>query len=222
MISSFLTRQSDQDFPVTRFANGIKWGKLMAQEYPGILLCMAAVLRSTGGRLVLKRKKEHFGNEEALRDWSQLVETLLQWERWLKSTSMEKQHVKQAKEKHRYIMYLMKKVAKWSTGMQLKLTKFHGIVHMAEDILNFGVPMEFDTGSNESGHKPTKTAARLTKKTKKLLTIKQQFAWKKFIFWTWQCLNFRVNQYLITGNINYSLSLKTHRRRIIYQLVVHL
>jgi hypothetical protein len=159
-----LSRQSDRDMPRTRFANSIKRGKLMAQEYPGILLCMAAVLRSTGGRLVLKRKKEHFGNEEVLRDWSQLVETLLQWERWLKSTSMEKQHVKEAKEKHQYIMYLMKKVAKWSTGMQLKLTKFHGIVHMAEDILNFGVPMEFDTGSNESGHKPTKTAARLTQK----------------------------------------------------------
>jgi len=56
----------------------------MAQEYPGILLCMAAVLRSMGGCLILKHKKEHFGNEEVLRDWSQLVKTLLQWERWLK------------------------------------------------------------------------------------------------------------------------------------------
>ena len=39
-----LSRLSDRDMPVTRFANGIKRGKLMAQEYPGILLCMAAVL----------------------------------------------------------------------------------------------------------------------------------------------------------------------------------
>ena len=50
--------------------------------------------------------------------------------------------------------------------MQLKLTKFHGVVHMANDILNFGIPFEVDTGSNESGHKPTKTAARLTPKNK--------------------------------------------------------
>ena len=166
-----LSRQSDRDMPGTRFANGIKRGKLMAQEYPGILLCMAAVLRSTGGRASLKRRKEHFGNEEALRDWSQLVETLLQWERWLKSSSMEKKHVKEAKDKHRYIMYLMKKVAKRSTGMRLKLTKFHGVVHMAEDILNFGVPMEVDTGSNESGHKPTKTAARLTQKNEETFDL---------------------------------------------------
>jgi hypothetical protein len=159
-----LARQSDRDMPVTRFANGIKRGKLMAQEYPGILLCMAAVLRSTGGRAMLRRKKKNFGNDNLLRDWSQLVETMLQWERWLKSTSMEKHHVKEAKEKHRYIMYLMKKVLKRTTGMQLKLTKFHGIVHMADDILNFGIPLEVDTGTNKSGHKSTKMSALLTQK----------------------------------------------------------
>ena len=162
---ALLSRQSDRDLPVTRFANGIKRGKLMANEYPGILLCMAAVLRSTGGRNRLQRKKTgHFADDNALRDWSQLVETFLQWERWLKSSSMEKRHVKEARDKHRYIMYLMKKVVKRSTGMQMKLTKFHGVVHMADDILNFGVPMEVDTGFNESGHKATKTAARLTQK----------------------------------------------------------
>jgi hypothetical protein len=71
-------------------------------------------------------------------------------------------------------MYLMKKVAKRSVGMQLKLTKFHGVLHLADDILNFGVPMEVDTGSNESGHKPTKTAARLTQKNED--TFDQQTA----------------------------------------------
>jgi hypothetical protein len=52
-----LSRQSDRDLPITRFANGIRRGKLMAQEFPGVLLCMAAVLRSTGGRAMLKSKK---------------------------------------------------------------------------------------------------------------------------------------------------------------------
>jgi hypothetical protein len=159
-----LSRQSDRDFPVTRFAGGIKRGKLMAQEYPGILLCMAAVLRSTAGRELLATKKKEFGKKEALRDWSQLVETLLQWERWLRSPVMEKKHVKKARDKHRYIMYLMKKVAKRTEGMGLKLQKYHQIIHMADDILNFGVPLEVDTGSNESGHKSTKVAAKLTQK----------------------------------------------------------
>ena len=37
--------------------------------------------------------------------------------------------------------------------MGLKIVKFHAIVHVAQDVLDFGVPMEFDTGTNESGHK---------------------------------------------------------------------
>jgi hypothetical protein len=55
--------------------------------------------------------------------------------------------------------------------MKLKLTKFHGVVHMADDILNFGVPLEVDTGTNKSRHKPTKTAARLTQKIEETLDL---------------------------------------------------
>jgi hypothetical protein len=50
--------------------------------------------------------------------------------------------------------------------MGLKIMKFHGIVHMADGIINFGVPMNYDTGSNESGHKPAKAAAKVTQKRK--------------------------------------------------------
>ena len=100
-----------------------------------------------------------------------MIETLLEWEEWMKSPKLMKKHVRAARQKHRYIMYLIKKVANRTVGMGLKLTKFHCIVHIADDILNFGVPMEVDTGSNESGHKPTKTAAKLTQKNKKTFEI---------------------------------------------------
>ena len=43
LYGELLSRQSDHDLPVTKFSNGIRKGKIMAQEYPGILLCMAAV-----------------------------------------------------------------------------------------------------------------------------------------------------------------------------------
>jgi hypothetical protein len=132
---------------------------------------MAAVLRSTGGHALLHRQREHFGNEATLRDWSQLVETMLQWERWLRSTSMEKKHVHEARVKHRYIMYLMKKVTKCISGILLKLTKFHSVVHMADDIVNFGIPMEVDTGSNKSGHKATKTVACLMQKNEQTFDL---------------------------------------------------
>jgi hypothetical protein len=38
--------------------------------------------------------------------------------------------------------------------MGLKLLKFHTILHIWEDIIQFGVPLEFDTSANESMHKP--------------------------------------------------------------------
>ena len=136
----------------------------MTSEYAGILLCIAAVLVSTKGRALLKKRKRQFGEDALLRDWTTLVETLIQWERWLRSSYMVKSHVIKAKQAHRYIMYLFKKVSKRADGMEFKIIKFHGVVHLADDILNFGVPMEVDTGANESGHKPTKIAALLTQK----------------------------------------------------------
>ena len=48
--------------------------------------------------------------------------------------------------------------------MGLNTLKFHSILHMADDILLYGVPMEYDTGFNEHGHIRTKSAALLTQK----------------------------------------------------------
>ena len=122
--------------PKTRFKQGIVRGKLMAKEYPGILLCIAAVLRSSAGRALLLRKKPGtFGKDGVLKDWSLLVETLLQWEMWLKSDTMTRNHVELAQHRHRHIMYFVKKVGRRVEGMGLKISKFHGISHMADDTL---------------------------------------------------------------------------------------
>jgi hypothetical protein len=164
------SRQSDRDMPKTYFTGGIRRGKLMAKEYTGIVLVLAAVLQSSHGRKLLtganSRGRFHadFGQYGHLQDWILLVETLLQWEAWLKSDVMRRHHVDRAEKKHRYIMYLIKKIGRRSKGMGLKITKFHCIVHMARDMLNFGVPMNYDTGACEAGHKPVKVAAKLTQK----------------------------------------------------------
>ena len=61
-------------------------------------------------------------------------------------------------------MYLMKKVGNCLEGMGFKTAKFHIILHMWEDMLNNGVPMNVDTGSNESHHKKAKICAKFTQK----------------------------------------------------------
>ncbi len=126
---------------------------------------MAVLLQSTKGRELLKESmKGNFKEEWLLDDWALLVETLLQWEAYLKLAQMEKKHVKRLQKKHRYLMFLIKKVSARSKGMGLKIQKFHGILHIAEDIMMFGVPMVMDTGANESHHKLAKLAAKLTQR----------------------------------------------------------
>lgn len=167
-IGQCLSRQSQRDLPRTRFPNGIRKGKLNAKDFPGILLCLACVLRSNGVRTMLRKRRGHFRKQGVLKDWSLVVETLLQWEMWLKSDRMRVKHVQFARQKHRYIMYLIKRVGNRVKGMGLKITKFHCIMHIADDILHFGVPSEVDTGINESGHIEEKKCAQLTQKKKEL------------------------------------------------------
>ena len=157
-------RQSDRDLPQTNFAKGIKKGKITAKEFSGVMLLMAAILQSFKGRAMLSTQKKNFGELYLLDDWVMLVETMLEWEAFLKLDRMEMKHVKRLERKHKYVMYLLKKIANRTTGMGFCIIKFHGILHMIEDMLMFGVPMVVDTGSNEGGHKETKTAAQLTQK----------------------------------------------------------
>jgi hypothetical protein len=165
MIGHLFARQSDRNVPRTKFAKGILKGKLMAKEYTGVLLVMAAILRCKAGQDMLQgARKKNFRDSWQRRDWLLLVETLLQWEAYLNLDQMEKKHVVRLKRKHRFIMFLLKKVGNRTKGMGFKVMKFHAIIHLAYDILMFGVPMVVDTGSNESHHKTTKVAAKLTQK----------------------------------------------------------
>jgi hypothetical protein len=161
-----LSRQSNRNLPLTRFTNGIRAGKLNGKRYTGVLLCMLAVLKSGEGSRRLLTTRTAFREHGYLENWIMLLETLLEWEAWLKSRKMQRRHVERSKKKHRYIMYLIKTICPRNRGMGLKLMKFHAIMHYADDILNFGVPYEVDTGSNESHHKPSKQAALLTQKKK--------------------------------------------------------
>jgi hypothetical protein len=165
VLGAHFARQSDRNKPRTKFGKGIMKGKLMAKEFAGVLLIMAAILRCDMGQAILRSaRKKNFRQTWQVQDWILLVETLLQWEAYLTLARMEKKHVRRLKKKHRFIMFLLKKVGNRVKGMGFKVMKFHAILHLAFDIMMFGVPMNVDTGSNESHHKTTKVAAKLTQK----------------------------------------------------------
>lgn len=163
LYGKLFARQSDRTMPGTAFSRGIQAGKLMAKDYRGVLLIILAICRSTKGRKIL-RKQKAFRETSTLDDWILLVESMLEWESYLNEPRMQVKDVKRLEKKHRYIMYIMRKVAQRTKGMGLKLLKFHTILHIWEDILQFGVPLEYDTSANESMHKPSKKASKMTQK----------------------------------------------------------
>ena len=161
--SKAIARQSDRTVPGASFTKGIQVGKLMAKDFRGVLLILLIMLRSTKGRHIL-RKYKNFKETSSLDDWILLTELMLQWESYLNEPRMQLKHVKRLEKKHRFIMYIMRKVAQRNKGMGLKLMKFHAILHIWEDIIQFGVPLEFDTSANECHHKPSKQASKQTQR----------------------------------------------------------
>ena len=62
---------------------------------------------------------------------------------------------------------MTKVVGKREKGMGNKTVNFHGWLHVPDDILNFGVPSNVDTQSDEMRHKRDKKSAKRTQKRPK-------------------------------------------------------
>lgn len=169
LMGIYYARQSDRDLPRTNFSKGIIKGKLMAGEMSGLILVLCTVLRCTKGRKLLLTEsrgvqREFLGNLAKVKDWIMLLETMLQMEAWLKQPQIPVNEIQRFEVKVRELMNLEKQIGKRDTGMGFKTFNFHAAVHLADDMLNFGVPSNVNTDSNESHHKPDKTAAIRTQR----------------------------------------------------------
>ena len=175
-LGKLFKRQSDRDLPRLNFTKGIRRGKLMAHEMSGMMVVLVACLRCTKGRRLLLnesrgKSKTFFGNLNLINDWILLLETLLQWEAWMKEPEMTVFDVQRARIKIPEIMEMEKYVGQRSGGMQFKVFKFHASLHLPDDILSFGVPAHVNTQSDESHHKKSKTAAIHTQRRMKSFCI---------------------------------------------------
>jgi hypothetical protein len=164
--------QSDREKPKTAFNKGIFQGKIMAKEYTGVLLVALTALYSAKGREILRNNKKFFSKEKKhqhnpdflLKDWCLLLETCLQWEEFMKLPEIPLKVVERCKTKFRYILYLHKLVLQRAKGMGMDCIKFHSVLHLAQWMIDFGVPLLVDTGCNEMHHKLPKAASKLTQK----------------------------------------------------------
>jgi hypothetical protein len=167
-LGTLFARQSDRDLPRTRFSKGTKKGKLQGHEMTGLLLIMAAALRTQEGQstfaVYARGQQTEWFSATGVRKWAEYLERCLQWEQWLRQPEISVEEVQLSEVKVREIMQMEKEVGKREKGMGCKTFNFHASCHIAEDMLDFGVPRVVNTDSNESHHKPDKTAALRTQR----------------------------------------------------------
>ena len=166
-VGKCLRRQSDRDMPRTMFNGGVRESMLQAHHMTGVILVLAISLRSTQGRKLLLEtargtQKQFFNNEEQIRNWIQLLETLLMFESWLQKDEFNPKLVQRAKVKVKEVMAMTKAVGQRTKGMGDNRGVFHGAIHIPEMIQNFGAPKHFNTQFNEKDHKLDKKTAKRT------------------------------------------------------------
>ena len=167
-LGPLLHRHSDRSLPRTKFSRGVMKGKLMAHEYTGVILVLAATLRCTRGRKVIdqcattQKQKSNFAGQEWVNDWVMMLELQLQFFAWLSSHSLEVHDVIEMNSKVRMYLNRVKHVGRRSVGMGFKTMNFHGTLHVPEDIMNFGVPANVNTMSDEMHHKDDKKSSKRT------------------------------------------------------------
>ena len=162
----FLERQSDRNIPRTKFTDGIRAGKMQANEMSGLILLLALTMRSRAGRNLLLdtargNQKEHFFDDNCVLDWIRMLEMHLMFEMWLRKEEHDISVLERAKTKVKEFMSLTKHVLKRTKGMGLKISSFHTTYHMPKLALDLCAPLWWNTECNETHHKPDKkTAAR--------------------------------------------------------------
>ena len=171
-MGTYLGRQSDKSLPRTTFNRGIQGGKVMGHEMTGLLLVLTLTLRCSLGRdtilsVAKGNQKKCFADECDVNNWIMLLEAQLQYEAWAKEESMEVALVERARTKMREYMNLCKLVQKrdlLEVGMGHNTKNHHAQKHLADSILDFGVPENLNTFDNERHHRPDKKTAQRTQK----------------------------------------------------------
>jgi hypothetical protein len=93
-----------------------------------------------------------------LHQWIRLLELLLGWRYWLKKASIPRLKVEQSQLATQNLMMMFKSAVKQNHGNGSKFPKLHLPCHFSENMVDFGVIANVDSGPPESNHKPNAKA----------------------------------------------------------------
>lgn len=188
-INQCLARQSDRDVPSTNATKGFSsTANIPGHEYAGILFVMLIsfytsrfqdtfrLARATGKKGEKDKKVEidkTLSNPGFVDDWKTLLSSLLEWHAWLKQPEIRRSSVAKSVYATSHLMRFLKFVAPRLSGkMKDNTVKTHLVLHIHDDVLNFGVPEVMNSSYAESGHITIcKNTARNTQKRSNSFTV---------------------------------------------------
>ncbi len=153
-----LGHQSDRSLPRTYFPTGVTTAtKLAAHELPGVCLVMLIMCKMESTRQLISKKlggpTTGAHKDRRINDWVKLFELMLSWRWWLKKDKVPKEEVDVSITAIKKLHVFFKSVVNRQDGQGMKIIKFHLSMHIPENIMDFGVTSNIDTGPAESNHK---------------------------------------------------------------------
>ena len=183
-ISNRLSRQSDRAVPKTTvgFTSG---ANIPGHEYAGCIFVMLISLSTTHFSEIFKSSKMSkrsqseaevdmtLSNPAFVKDWRMFLSSLLEWHAWLKQSRISRLSAKRSGLAVSSLMRSLKFVAPRLSGAMGNTTiKTHLVLHMDEDILDFGVPEVTNSSYAESAHITiSKDTTRNTQKRQQTFTL---------------------------------------------------
>ena len=182
-INKCLGRQSDRDVPSTSTQKGFSsTANIPGHEYAGCLFVMLisfytsrfqAIFRSARASKKQDAHDKTLSNPAWVEDWKTLLSSLLEWHAWLKQPEIRRTSVAKSVYATSRLMRFLKFVAPRLSGGVLNNTiKTHLVLHIHDDVLNFGVPEVMNSSYSESGHITIcKDTTRNTQKRSQTFTL---------------------------------------------------
>ena len=146
-----LSRNSDREFPVTRFGtndNVLNPSMKEGKHYAGMLLCILLALLSVDGQEASK-----IANKEFVLDQIQFIELVLCMEEFLKHAKIQSSRLNNLRKMMKYFLKQINRHCHREKGMGNMLIKNHLYLHVPEYMNRWGPPSGWDSAPSESHHK---------------------------------------------------------------------
>ena len=136
----WLQHQSDRDLPRCFFSQSLSsMKKFNGHEVQGILLLLLLILCSYGSAEEIDDKL----TPERHANYISLLEKLVLWEEFLKCPTFRRKDLREVKKYVPLLLDLFKRVVNRQEGLGNTFLKFHLPLHMIDDIMEFGSPLNF-------------------------------------------------------------------------------